>query len=98
MKICKKHQNLKLDALKMAAREVMPYSTHILHKYHIPDWKKDVGEKHKLTRHACLQWHTQKISERGANFRHNRVTSQIKFRVTTILGGSRGMPRENFAK
>jgi len=36
------------------------------------------------------------------SLRHNRVTSQINFRKsgesTTILGGSGGMPWENFAK
>jgi len=39
---------------------------------------------------------------RGAKFRNNRVTSQINFRGsaegTTILVGSWGMPRKNFAK
>ena len=38
----------------------------------------------------CSQWRTQKISEREAKFRHNCVTSQIKFRGitegTTVLG------------
>ena len=36
------------------------------------------------------QWRTKKISEGGAKFRHNRVTSQINFRGsaegTTIVG------------
>ena len=46
--------------------------------------------------YVSTQWRTQKISEEGAKFHHNRVTSQINFR-TTIVGGS-GTPRENFAK
>jgi len=50
----------------------------------------------------CIQWRTQKISEGGAKFRHNRVTSQINFRGsaegTTILGGPGACPRESFAK
>ena len=49
-----------------------------------------------------LQCRTQKISEGEANFRHNRVTSQINFRGSaedmTILEGSEACPRENFAK
>jgi len=47
------------------------------------------------------QWRTQKISEGWANFRRNRVTSQINFRGsaegTTILGGPGICLRENFA-
>ena len=46
---------------------------------------------------GCTQWRTQKISEGGAKFRLNRVTSQINFRMT-ILGGPGACPRENFAK
>jgi len=51
----------------------------------------------------CLnQRRTQKISEGGAKFRHNRVKSQINFRGsaegTNILGGSGGMPPWNFCK
>jgi len=45
------------------------------------------------------QWRTQKISEGGAKFRHNRVTSQINFRGsaegTTNLGGPRPCPRDH---
>jgi len=44
----------------------------------------------------------QKISEWGAKFRHNRVTSQINFKGsaegTTILGASGGMPPGKFCK
>jgi len=51
---------------------------------------------------ARAQWRTQKISEGGAKFRRNRVTSQITFRGsvegTTILGSPGACPRENFAK
>jgi len=43
------------------------------------------------------QWRTQKISEGGAKFRHNRVTSQINFR-TTIVEGSGSMPPGKFGK
>ena len=42
------------------------------------------------------QWRTQKVSEGGPKFRHNRVTSQINFigsaEGTTVLEWSRGMP------
>jgi len=34
---------------------------------------------------------------RGGNFRHNRVTSQINFRMT-VLEGSGGMPPAKFCK
>jgi len=48
------------------------------------------------------QWRRQNISEGGANFRHNRVTSQINFRGsdegTTILGGFGGMPPGKICK
>jgi len=51
---------------------------------------------------GCHQWHTQKISEGGAKFCHNRVTSQINFRGsaegTTILEGPSTCPQEHFAK
>ena len=51
---------------------------------------------------VCLeQWRTQKVSEWGSKFRHNRVTSQINLRSgegMTIIGWSGGMPRKNFAK
>jgi len=40
---------------------------------------------------GCTQWRTQKISEGGAKFRLNRVTSQINFRMT-ILGGPGACP------
>jgi len=50
----------------------------------------------------CIQWHTQKISERVLKCRHNRVTSQINFRGsaegTTILWDPGACPQENFAK
>ena len=49
-----------------------------------------------------MQWRTQKISDGGSKFRHNRVTSQINFRgsaeSTTIQGGPGACPQENFAK
>jgi len=47
-----------------------------------------------LVSQGCEQWRTQKISERGAKFRHNCVTSQINFWESDP--GS--CPRENFAK
>ena len=48
------------------------------------------------------QWRMQRVSKGGPKFRHNPVTSRIKFmrsaECKTILGWSGGMPRENFAK
>jgi len=52
--------------------------------------------------HTHKQWRMQKISDGGAKFRHDRITSQINFRGsaegTTILGGPVACPGENFAK
>jgi len=49
-----------------------------------------------------MQWRTQKISDGGSKFRHNRVTSQINFRgsaeSTTIQGGSGCMPPGKFCE
>ena len=45
-----------------------------------------------LTNNYGTQWRTQKVSEGGPNFRHNRVTSQINLESaegTTIIGSSR---------
>jgi len=55
-----------------------------------------------LKQHVSNQWCTQKDSEGGAEFRHNRVTSQITFggsaEDTTVLGGSGDMPPGKFCK
>jgi len=50
----KNNYTLGFEALKMAADEAMPNSTHAPHKNHIPGWSKEVGDKHKVARHAYL--------------------------------------------
>jgi len=55
-----------------------------------------------LTCFACVTVSYAENFRGEANFRHNRVTSQINFRGSaedmTILEGSEACPRENFAK
>ena len=63
-----------------------------------------IGEAKQNT-NTCMQsqgqWRTQKVSEGGPKFRHNRVTLQINLgsaEGTTVIGWSGGMQWKHFAK